>query len=165
VDTGDGPWVLRALQTLDGLPLRVVVVGAAADRVTQLLPDDVTVVRNPDHGSGMGSSLSAGLSALDREVDAAVVMLVDLPDVPAAAVRRVVGTAGDRAAARGALIRAGYRGTPGHPVLIGAEHIPGVLAAATGDRGARDYLDRHTVTVVDCSDLAGGADVDEPPGR
>jgi CTP:molybdopterin cytidylyltransferase MocA len=165
VDTGDGPWVLRALQTLDGLPLRVVVVGAAADRVTQLLPDDVTVVRNPDHGSGMGSSLSAGLSALDREVDAAVVMLVDLPDVPAAAVRRVVGTAGDRAAARGALNRAGYRGTPGHPVLIGAEHIPGVLAAATGDRGARDYLARHTVTVVDCSDLAGGADVDEPPRR
>jgi CTP:molybdopterin cytidylyltransferase MocA len=165
VDTGDGPWVLRALHTLDGLPQRLVVVGAAADRVVALLPDGVVAVVNPEHDSGMGSSLAVGLRALGPEVDAAVVMLVDLPDVPAAAVQRVVGTVTGRAPARTALVRAGYGGTPGHPVLIGAEHVPGVLAAATGDRGARDYLSRHTVTVVDCSDLAGGADMDEPPAR
>jgi CTP:molybdopterin cytidylyltransferase MocA len=165
VDTGDGPWVLRALHTLDGLPQRFVVVGAAADQVASLLPDGVVAIPNREHDSGMGSSLAAGLRALGPEVDAAVVMLVDLPDVPAAAVQRVVATVGGGRPARTALARAGYRGTPGHPVLIGAQHIPGVLAAATGDRGARGYLARHSVTVVDCSDLAGGADVDEPPRR
>lgn len=206
-DSGDGPWVLRALRTLDGLRPRVVVVGAAAGKVTALLPADVTVVDNPDHAGGMGSSLVAGLRALDPAVDAAVVMLVDLPDVPAAAVARVVAAArrrgadsrpgaarqpaagtreahdqrgapgrpgsgerssgerlsGDRAVLRRALVRAVYHGTPGHPVLIGADHVPGVLASAGGDRGARDYLAANTVTAVECGDLAGGADVDESP--
>jgi CTP:molybdopterin cytidylyltransferase MocA len=165
-DTGDGPWVRRALATLDGLAERIVVVGAAADRVRALLPGDVTAVTNPDHAGGMGSSLQVGLRALqtlDQGVDAAVVMLVDLPDVPAAAVQRVVAAAGDHP--RTLLARATYRGTPGHPVLIGADHIAGVLGAATGDRGARDYLASHPVLAVECGDLAGGMDVDAPPGR
>jgi len=162
-DTGDGPWVLRALATLDGLCDRIVVVGAAADRVAALLPGDVTAVHNPDHAGGMGSSLRVGLGALDPAVDAAVVMLVDLPDVPPAAIRRVVDAAGPQP--RGLLARATYRGAPGHPVLIGADHLAGVLAAATGDRGARDYLAAHPVLAVECGDLAGGMDVDAPPGR
>jgi len=183
VDTGDGPWVLRALATLDGLDSRVVVTGAAAAEVAALLPGDVTAVHNPDHAGGMGSSLVAGLRALDPGVDAAVVMLVDLPDVPAAAVHRVLRAAGLSAGQswagsnalalreahdpeiRAALARATYHGRPGHPVLIGADHLPGVLASATGDRGARDYLADHPVTAVECGDLAGGVDIDEPPGR
>ncbi len=38
------------------------------------------------------------------------------------------------------LARAGYDGVPGHPVLIGRAHWPGVRAVATGDAGARAYL-------------------------
>ena len=162
VDSGDGPWVIRALRTLDGLAPRIVVVGAAADQVTALLPDDVTAVHNPDHAGGMGSSLAAGLRAVGAAADAAIIMLVDLPDVPAAAVQRVAAAVDDPTAARAVLARAAYRGAPGHPVLIGADHVPGVLASAGGDRGARDYLARHAVTLVECGDLAGGADVDEP---
>jgi CTP:molybdopterin cytidylyltransferase MocA len=185
VDTGDGPWVLRALRTLGGLTDRIVVVGAAAEQVTALLPDDVTAAYNPEHAGGMGSSLAVGLRALPPDADAALVMLVDLPDVPAAAVQRVVDAAREASGGvslsqrygaasgsqprgdsgmRGALARASYRGTPGHPVLIGADHVPGVLASAGGDRGARDYLAGHTVTLVECGDLAGGDDVDVPPG-
>jgi CTP:molybdopterin cytidylyltransferase MocA len=162
-DTGDGPWVLRALATLAGLSERIVVIGAAADRVAALLPGDVTTATNPDHAGGMGSSLRVGLGALGPDVDAVVVMLVDLPDVPAAAIRRVVEAAGTYP--NSALARATYHGTPGHPVLIGADHIPGVLGAATGDRGARDYLATHPVLAVECGDLAGGMDVDAPPDR
>lgn len=182
-DTGDGPWVLRALDTLRALDPRVVVVGAAAAEVTALLPPDARSVRNPDFAAGMGSSLAVGLRALlddaDRPaVDAAVVMLVDLPDVSAAVVDRVVasvvapatGGAADyvipeaRSAARSALSRATFRGVPGHPVYIGADHFAGVLALAGADRGARDYLAAHTVATVECGDLAGGADVDRRPG-
>ena len=36
----------------------------------------------------------------------------------------------------------------------------GVAAAATGDRGARDYLARHDTALVECGDLASGHDVD-----
>jgi CTP:molybdopterin cytidylyltransferase MocA len=203
-DSGDGPWVLRALDTLAALEPRIVVVGAEAERVRELLPDGVLAVHNPDFASGMGSSLTAGLRALDAEaVDAAVIMLVDLPDVPAAAIDRVVQAALDAAAEaagpkteagdtesiecdedrapgehhretagheggvihafRQSLVRATFHGTPGHPVLIGADHVAGVLDLAGGDRGARDYLATHAVMPVECGDLAGGEDVDRRP--
>ena len=66
------------------------------------------------------------------------------------------------APAPGALARASYDGRPGHPVLIGRDHWAGVLATATGDRGARDYLETHEAVSVECGDLATGVDVDSP---
>ena len=58
------------------------------------------------------------------------------------------------------LLRAAYDGVPGHPVLIGRDHWAGVVEGATGDRGARDYLAAHDTVLVECGDLATGADVD-----
>ena len=63
------------------------------------------------------------------------------------------------------LARATYDGTPGHPVLIGRDHWAGVIESATGDQGARSYLGRHEVVLVECGDLASGRDVDDPTGR
>ena len=81
---------------------------------------------------------------------------MDLPDVGADVVRRVL------AAATGpqVLARAAYAGEPGHPVLLGRDHWAAVAESATGDRGARDYLAAHDVTLVECGDLATGADRD-----
>lgn len=170
-DTGDGPWVVRGLATVGSLSPRLVVTGAAADQVRALLPHAVRAVQNPDFSTGMGSSLIAGLTALRREVDAAVIMLVDLPDVSATAVARVVAAALDASdggstavSVRELLARATYRGLPGHPVLIGADHFAGVIAAAHEDSGARGYLaDRAAdsrMIRVECGDLATGADQD-----
>ncbi len=50
----------------------------------------------------------------------------------------------------------------GNPVLIGRNHWRGVIASATGDRGARDYLEEHRPELVECGDLATGRDVDVP---
>ena len=69
-----------AVERLAGLRLRVL---AAADEVAALIPDDVTVVRNERFADGMGGSFAAGLRAVDAEASAALVMLVDLPDVDA----------------------------------------------------------------------------------
>ncbi len=155
--------MVRALHTLRSLPVRMVVTGAAAERVESLLPAGVLTTRNPDFAQGMGSSLSAGLRALPPGVDAALVMLVDLPDVTEEVVRRVLGAV-EHARVRASLVRAVYDGVPGHPVLLGADHFGGILASATGDRGARDYLRAHPAVGVECSDLATGADRDTPDG-
>ncbi len=87
-------------------------------------------------------------------------LLVDLPDVGAAVVDRVVSAAAGPAS----LARAAYDGVPGHPVLLGRDHWAEVARTARGDRGARDHLARHgdAVRLVECGDLATGADVDEP---
>lgn len=143
----------------------VVVLGAAAAEVRAScdLPGAV-VVDNPDWGTGMGSSLRAGLATLAgtpaaAPVVAVAVLLVDTPGVTAAAVRRLAGHADPQA-----LAVASYRDAPGHPVLLGRAHWAGVAAKAVGDAGARPYLATHRglVTTVTCEDIADGTDLDTP---
>lgn len=154
-----GSWLVRGVRVLDdgGCAGVTVVLGARSAEAVGLLDGlGVDVVIAADWEEGMSASLRAGLSALPDDVGAAVVMLVDLPDLTADVVRRVV-SAGD---GPDVLARATYDGRPGHPVLIGRDHWAGVVATATGDRGARDYLDTHDHLAVECGDLASGIDVD-----
>jgi CTP:molybdopterin cytidylyltransferase MocA len=68
VELDGRPLLLRALDALrDGgcTPL-VVVLGAAAERVAELLPADVRAVVAADWAEGMGASLRTGLDALVR---------------------------------------------------------------------------------------------------
>ena len=169
-DERDVPYVDRALGRLldGGCDLVTVGLGAAADEVRAILDEDgwcvdpaVDVVVAEDWAEGMGASLRAGLSALAAgrdDVTAALVSLVDLPDVDEAVVARVLA-ADDRS---DSLARASYDGVPGHPVLLGRDHWAGVVETATGDRGARDYLRDRDVLTVECGDLATGRDVDTP---
>lgn len=145
---------------LDGGCARVtVVLGSGADRVEP--PPDATVVVAADWALGMAASLRAGLLALEAGGDdAALVHLVDLPDVSADVVRRVLGGP----VASDVLRRATYGGRPGHPVLIGADHWAGIAARAHGDEGARGYFTEHAPEAVECGDLASGRDVDRPDG-
>lgn len=169
VDTGDGPWVLRAVQVLleGGCPEVLVVTGAAADEVEALVagagePRAVTT-RCGTWRQGMGESLRSGLTTLatrGRGVPRrALVHLVDLPDVGPEVVRRVLAST---TAAEAALARACYRSRPGHPVLLGRDHWQAVLDRAGGDAGARAYLRRASPSLVECGDLASGVDADVP---
>lgn len=154
-------WLVRSAAVLDqgGCDRIVVVLGAAADRARTLLENvPVDIIVAPDWRSGMAASLRAGLGFL-IDGEAALLHLVDLPDVGPDVVRRVLGAA----SGPDALARAAYDGTPGHPVLLGRHHWPGVLGSALGDRGARDYLTEHPPELVECGDLATGLDVDTPP--
>lgn len=150
-------WLARAVAALAPCDDVVVVLGASAEEVAALLPSGVRGVVAEDWEDGMGASLRAGLHEVSGGAyDAALVTLVDLPDVDAAVVGRVL------AAHEGpsSLARAAYDGVPGHPVLLGQEHWEGVVASADGDRGARDYLAGVDVLLVECGDLATGRDVD-----
>lgn len=132
----------------------VVVLGAEADEVRRRADlADCTVTVNQDWAKGMGSSLRAGLAAAPKACRAAVILLVDQPFVTAEAVRMVIASGADIAAAT-------YDGRRGHPVLIAARYWPEVAACAVGDRGARDFLARHEVLPVPCGGSA--ADIDVP---
>ena len=143
----------------------VVVVGAAGESVhAHLAATYVHIVDCPTWAEGMGESLRAGLAALDDlAVNAAVVTLVDLPDVGSdVVVRLVAASSANGPSARSALVRAAYGGRPGHPVVLGRDHWSGIREMAEGDRGARDYLATHPHRTVECGDLATGRDVDTP---
>jgi CTP:molybdopterin cytidylyltransferase MocA len=135
----------------------VVVLGAQADTVrARARLTGYVLVDNPEWPAGMGSSVRVGLAALDGPT-AVVILPVDVPGVTSAAVARLLAFADPDA-----LARASYDGVPGHPVLIGRSHWPGVASSAVGDIGARDYLRSHPVLDVPCADIATGTDVDRP---
>lgn len=162
-------WLLRAVGTLRPCRPITVVLGAEAEAAAALLPMSVNRVLAADWEEGMGASLRAGLDFL-RESDpasaAALVTLVDLPDVSLEVTARLCEALADLEAAgadpSGVLLRASYDGKPGHPVVLGRGHWAGVAGSAAGDRGARDYLAAHAeeVRLVECGDLATGVDRD-----
>jgi molybdenum cofactor cytidylyltransferase len=139
-----------------GADVVVVVLGHGAENIERelSLPGNARVVVNPAFAEGQSTSLRAGIAALPPEVDAAVILLADQPGVTPGDVRAVV----DAHAATGArMVRARYRGTPGHPVLIARAMFP-ELERATGDAGARDVLAAHADEIVEV-----GIDRDPPP--
>lgn len=155
---GDGAWLRHGVEVLSAAADPVIVVlGAQAQDAQPLVPVGARVVVAPDWAEGMGASLRAGLQALTDE-DAVLIHLIDLPDVGPEVVRRVASHASPTAVAR-----AVYRGSEGHPVLLGREHWADLATSLQGDRGARDWLAAHADVVrVECGDLAVGSDVDRP---
>lgn len=154
-------WLVRSVAALreGGCDDVAVVLGAAVEEAAERLSGEERVVVATDWARGMSASLRAGLDALmttaTGESDAALVHLVDLPDVGADVVGRVA-----RLATPDALARAAYAGKPGHPVLIGRHHWAGIIDTLVGDAGAREYLDAHGAALVECGDLASGQDID-----
>lgn len=129
----------------------VVVLGAWVGDVP-----DAEIVVNENWSDGMGSSLRAGLDALQDAdgVDAVVVTLVDLPGLTAKAVHRLVDADGE-------IVVATYGNERGHPVRFARGHWPEVRSVAIGDEGARSFLaGRRDITFVEVGDVADGIDVD-----
>lgn len=124
-------------------------------------PPGVTAITAPQWREGLSASVRTGLAQADRmHADYAVLHVIDTPDVGPAVVARVLGRA---MASQSGLARAYFGDRPGHPVVMARRHWPEVLAQISGDQGAGAYLrSRQDVEIVDCSDLAGGQDRDEP---
>lgn len=169
-ETGE-PWSARAVRVLlqAGCDEVLVVLGAAYDEALLLLPEDerVEVVRADGWEQGMGESLREGLRHVQgSSARAVVVTLVDLPDVGAPVVARVLEEWAAREDPAAALVRATYHARPGHPVVLGRDHWQPLLETLTGDVGAQRYLTRQdvrrTVEDVECADLATGRDIDRP---
>ena len=120
----------------------VVVVGAHE------VETDARVVRCAEWEHGPGASLRCGLAALGAEVEAAVVVLADGPDLAPEAVERVIATWREHGEP---VVAAAYGGERGHPVLLAHsawETVP--------DEGARGL----PALLVPCDDLGAPGDVD-----
>lgn len=155
------PWVVDSARTLTlgGCAEVHVTVGAEESAVREALDgEDVHVIDVGNWAEGVSASLRRGLAALESgPADAALIHLVDLPDVGPDVVERVLAAAGVAT-----LARATYDGLPGHPVLIGREHWAELSATLSGDSGAKAYLSSRAVTLIECGDLATGQDIDSP---
>ncbi|HQA31920.1 MAG TPA: nucleotidyltransferase family protein [Propioniciclava tarda] len=141
------------------------VVVPSQQQVRQQSPADswLEIVEASDWNSGMGASLRTGLSAARRTLEpAALVTLVDLPDVRSQIYRHVLDAAGS---ASDVLARACYGGRPGHPVVVGRDWWDAVEASAVGDQGARELFSRTPHRLIECGHFGTGEDVDRPADR
>lgn len=166
VRTDGTAWVAHAVRALaaSGCDPILVVVGACRDEVTALVPESATIVVAKDWADGLSASVRAGLAAAAKtHAAAALVVPVDMPELPASACNRVK----DQASAD-SLRQATYGGEAGHPALLGRSHWDDLARTLTGDRGAGTYLREHGVDNIECGDLWHGRDVDRAeasPGR
>jgi CTP:molybdopterin cytidylyltransferase MocA len=152
-------WLDAAVNALQGGGCADMVLVLGAAEVTA--PPGVNAVVAPDWRDGLSASVRVGLAEAARMgAEYAALHVIDTPDVGPAVVARVL----DRAwASDSGLARAYFGARPGHPVVIARRHWHDVLKQLKGDRGAGEYLrDRSDVEAVQCGDLAGGQDIDEP---
>ncbi|MEW2445230.1 nucleotidyltransferase family protein [Micromonospora marina] len=160
---GETPLVSQMIDTMAeaGCAQVVVVLGAAAEQVRQTTDlSGATVVVNRAWGTGVGSSIRAGLAALtDDDIEAVVVVPVDMPGLTATAVRRVTALPYPDV-----LVCATYDGLRGYPMLFGRRHWSGIATLASADVGARPYLLAHKDQIVDiaCDSVADGSRIDSP---
>ncbi|WP_432533026.1 nucleotidyltransferase family protein [Kineococcus arenarius] len=154
-------WAARAAQVLHagGCAPVAVTVGAAAGEVRAGLPAHVDVLEVPDWRRGPGTGVLAALRhARSVGAQALLLMLVDLPDVGADDVRAVLAAGAEQPGA--ALVRAGWRGRGGHPVLVGCRHWARAAGAAASGAGLRELLRDPDCREVE---VAGAVrDVDAP---
>jgi CTP:molybdopterin cytidylyltransferase MocA len=109
---------------------------------------DARTVHAHDWEDGPGASVRTGLKALAPEIEAAVIVLADGPNLSAAAIDRVVAT---WRAGGSPVLAASYGGVRGHPVLLARE-----VWATVPDEGARALEPQ----LVPCDDLGAPGDVD-----
>ena len=115
-----------------------------------VLQSRTRVVGCADWARGPGASLRCGLAALSPEVEAAVIVLADGPDLAPESVARVIES---WRASGGDVVTASYEGHRGHPLLIAR-----TAWADVPDEGLRAREPR----LVPCDDLGAPGDVDTP---
>ncbi len=140
--------------------LVVVGAGAAGESVRRALEGlDVAFVDNPRHTEGLGTSVAAGITALDDSVDLALVALGDQPSVSGVVVNDLIIA---RRRTDKPIIVPRYNGQRGNPVLFQRDIFP-ELRRLTGDTGAREIIEREP-SRVEWLDVHSPmpADVDTP---
>jgi len=149
-----------------GSPKQRVYLPAVLERLAQTSVDEVVVVEGaypldgvdlgdarvvtcPDWERGPGASLRCGLAALGDEVEAALVVLADGPELDPRAVERVLARRADAP-----VVVASYDGTRDHPTVLSR-----AAWSAVPDEGARALEG----TLIPCDDLEPPGDFDYPP--
>ena len=133
----------EVLERLEQSPVDEIVVVAGA----HTLETPAHVVTCAGWKRGPGASLACGLEELGDDVEAAVVVLADGPDLAPEAVERVIDS---WRADDGVIVAASYGGERGHPLLV----------ARTDDLPSFDSASRHQGAHRSRPVVAAGACVD-----
>jgi molybdenum cofactor cytidylyltransferase len=140
-EVGGRPMLARVLAALEQAELEEIVVVTGHEAAAAAAQVDVArarLVHNPDYAQGLSTSVRAGIAALGRDIDAAFVVLGDMPLISAWHLQRLI--AAYSVADHRTICVPVHEGRRGNPVLWGAMHFA-ALRQLAGDEGARQIMD------------------------
>lgn len=153
--------VAHALRPLLDLSLtQIVVVSSEASGVVSALPDAglIRVVNNPHPERGLSSSLSLGIAALATTIEAAFIVLADMPCVARETYLRLIEARQPQDLA----VIPVFAGRRCNPVLLSARGFH-LVEPLRGDLGLRELLrDASKVREVLADDPGVVVDIDTP---
>jgi molybdenum cofactor cytidylyltransferase len=142
----------------------IVVTGHQAELVERALQGlDVKFVRNADFAKGLASSVKAGVAAVSRDADGAVICLGDMPMISAQLIDHLIEAfAPDRGNLIAVPVSDGRRGNP----VLWSRRFFNELMALDGDIGARHLIAKHgeAMAEVPVEGLGAFLDIDTPEG-
>ena len=145
------PMAVRTVAALKKCALGgiTVVLGHQAEKLRQVLPaKKLRFVENKQFREGMASSIRCGITALNDNVDAALIVLADMPRVQPQTIASLIAALKPEEGRTIALPR--YRGKRGNPVLFARQHFE-ELAALEGDQGAKELLVAHAEAIIEAA--------------
>jgi molybdenum cofactor cytidylyltransferase len=162
LDLAGKPMLRLAVETAiaSGCSPVIVVLGAREAEIRlALLGLNIEIVVNDRWADGMGTSIQAGLRALEhREIAGAILALSDQPLIPSAFLRSLI----EKHYQSGRpIVAAQYAGTAGVPAFFARETFP-LLMALKPEHGCKSVILSHPsdALLVDCPEAA--LDIDTP---
>jgi len=131
----------RAIASVPASSVRetVVVIGHAASAVRESIDGEpVKVVVNQDYRAGLSSSIRKGVASLSPDTPGVLLLLADQPLVTKTLLRGML----ELFAKKDAILAASAGGVASPPVIFPRRYFD-ELQALSGDKGAKEVIERH----------------------
>ncbi len=140
----------------------VAVLGAYFEPVQKAVKGlPVEIVQNENWQDGLGSSISAGVTFVEKahpQVEAIVILLCDQPLVDATFIETLIAAYANN---KKPIVAAEYAGGLGVPALFARSRFP-ALQQLSADKGAKKIMQQHLDDVFSISFPEGQLDLDTP---
>lgn len=117
-----------------------------------------TFLENTNWQSGQGSSIRLGIQSLEADINGAVFLLCDQPQIPATLIRALIT---EHAITHAPIVAPIVAGKRGNPVLFDISTFPD-LVQLEGDKGGRALFSKYPVHYIPWHDESILLDVDTP---
>lgn len=153
-------WVARIALNAGCSPV-IVVTGAEPDLdFTSLENLPLTFAHNPDWETGQSSSVRTGIAALPQDVDAALILLGDQPQIPVTVLNTLIN-AYNAETPPPMILAAAVEEQRANPVLFDRTMFS-ALTSLEGDAGARTIFALYPVQLVPFENAILRFDIDSP---
>lgn len=138
----------------------IAVTGCDNERINRAIGNRCNTILNENYRQGQSTSIACGINvAQNRDVDAAVILLGDMPKISPNSINKLIyaydTTEYD-------ILAASYNRQRGNPVLFDDAYFS-ELCDVTGDTGGKDILlDNRDAALVETNDFGVLFDIDRP---